>query len=357
MPFRQNDAGLWISKLPETTINTPYILNTDFEKVASRNPITLFPNYQIRDDAGQPGNTTEFPVAQWCIDFIEHPAISIAKDIDSEMMGRLALRAAGGAVVDTLLAGAAYKHVAPLLSGTLGQIQPPPMTVISVLGEADWRFTGVCVNRIRMFQQHNDAPQIECDLLGTGGFVTPNGVASLPTVAASIPCIDGNSTILQWTDAGGLRDFVTGDGFKAWSIELNNNLQTNDRQAGDPTVTLTYETVTVTPSYTRRLLAGEARSITASITVPLNATRTIWEKMSIGQVITDVTFAARGPIITSPHRQMIQFTLPKVRIASIGTDSDNGIATKVINLRPFYDSVTATALIVQVNNSTAANFK
>lgn len=352
--FLQRDAELWVSILPEVAFNTGYTLAAEFQKMATNAPIVLLPNYDFTNDAGKPGNGNEFATFQ-CLKNVQHPAFSFSEEINPEMPGRLMLRALGGTVTPTLLAGTAYKHVAGMLPVASGR-QLPSSTVITKLAAADVIWPGVVVDRFKMSQNRADTPIWEADMVGSGKFATPNGVASLPASATGIACLDGNSSLVQWTDAGGLRDFTLNDGYRNWSIEVVNNSKLNDRLAGDPTLSLTYETVTVTPSHVRRILRGD-RVINASITIPLNSTKVEWEKYTIGQQLTDVIFAGRGAVISGAHRYMMQFTIPKARIASIIPGEDDGDAVITINLLPFWDTVSGSALIAQVNNTTTTNFK
>jgi hypothetical protein len=352
--FLLNDAALWVSKLPETAFNTGYTLTAEFEKVRSNQPVTLLPNYDFTTDAGKPGNGHEF-ATQRCLTFTQPPAIAIQDEVNNEMLGRLLLRSLGGTVTPLLVSGTAYKHTAPMLPVASGR-QLPSSTVITQLGAADFRLDGMVVERFKISQTRADAPQVECDLVGSGKFITPNGVASLSTTPSVISCLDGNFTILQWTDAGGARDFTAGEGFRNFSVEIVNNHKLNDRLAGDPTNTLTYETVTVNPAYQRRLIRG-SRVVNASITIPLNSTKVEWEKYTIGQQLTDVIFKPRGPIISGAVRASIAYFIPKAKIASMTTGEDDGDATVTITLDAMYDSTSLGAVTGEVVNTTTTNFK
>ncbi len=353
--FLTNDVELWASKLPETTYNTQYATNTDFEKIQSTNPAVYIPNYDQTNDAGLAGNGHEFATRQ-CLTYVQHPSIPIANEINTEIGGRLLLRSVGGTVVDAVVSGSASSHTAPMLPPASGR-QLPSTTLISKLASADTLMAGAVVERARLSQQRANAMIYEVDLVASGKIVTPNGVASLPTTPNFIACLDGNLTQLQWTDAGGTRDFTAGEGFRNAFIEVVNNSKLNDRQAGDSTVALgPYETVTANRYYTRKLIRG-SRVVTAAITIPLNSTNIEWQKYTIGQQVTDVTLRGRGPIITGAIRQSVAMIIPKAYIQSIVPGDDDGDAVITINLLPIYDSVSGGVLKVEIVNNTAANYK
>lgn len=352
--FLLNDVELWVSKLPETAFNTHYTAGAEFEKVRSSQPVSLMPNFDFTTDAGKPGNGSEF-ATQRCLVNTQHPTIPVQDEVNAEMAGRLLLRSLGGTVTAANVTGSAYKHTCPMLPKASG-LQLPSMTVIDKLGAADFLYGGVVVERFKLSQNRADAPLFECDLVGSGKAITPNGVTSLPATPSVISCLDGNYTILQWTDAGGAQDFTAGEGFRAWSIEIVNNSKLNDKLAGDPTNSYTYETVTVTPPYRRRIYRG-ARVVNAQITIPLQATKPQWEKYVIGQDITDVIFKPRGPIITGAVRQSLAYFIPKAKIASITMGEEDGDAVQTITLEAMYDSVSLGAVTGEVVNTTTTNFK
>jgi|SRR5262245_4896691 len=169
------EVGIYISKRPQLTMGGDYTLGTDYLKTVFEPAAFILPKINYRNDAGRPGNSHEFATKQ-CAEFIRHPAITISDEVNSTYAGRLALRNVGGAVVDTQQGGtAAWKHKAVMLDALITR-QLPLTSVISILGGADYRFADFVCDRFRMEQTRNDVPRYSSDLIGSGRFLTPNGI-------------------------------------------------------------------------------------------------------------------------------------------------------------------------------------
>lgn len=354
--YLTNDVAVYLSTRKETAINTPYTAGANFSLVTTGTPSFVVPNYEIFTDAGKPGNGHEFPTYQ-CITYVTHPALSITDDVNTAIAGRLATRALGGTITTTNPDATAYKHTNNLLAVASGR-QLPSTTAITVLGGASFRLDSMVVDRFRLSQNKADRPQYQVDMVGTGKFVTPHGVTSLPTSASNIACLDGNHSVVEWTDGDGTTDFTNTASFSlvSWFVEIANNTKLNDRQAGDSELSLTYESITETPAYVSRLRRGN-RVITAQIVIKLDSTIVEWGRYTVGEELTDVTFRAQGPVISgSSTRESLGFIIPSARIASIEPGEDDGDATLAINLQAFWDSGTSNALTCEVFNATSSNY-
>lgn len=351
-----NDAALYVSKLPETSINTMYSTGSDFLKAASTNPVVILPNVETVNDAGKPGNGYEFATYE-CVTYTTHPAVGIADDINFELAGRLLLRSLGGTVTATQQgATTAYKHTCnmyPVASGT----QLPTSTVISELGGVSFLMGGFPVQSYTLSQTRADRPKFSCDLVGSGKFTTPHGVTSLPATATITSCLDGNSSQVQWTDADGTTDFTSGTcHLRSWSCGVNNNIKLNDRCPGDSTNSVTATYGTATPAYVSTMKRGN-RVVTAQIVETLDSTIPNWKRHAVGEVVTNVIFRARGPVIASSYRYTLGFTIPKAIIKAVTTGEDNGDAILTYDLEAIYDSTSGGALTGECTNTTTSNFK
>jgi hypothetical protein len=352
--FLINDVALYVSKRPETTINTQYTAGADYLKALTAAPAFVLPQVEWVNDAGKPGNGHEFATYQ-CETYVTHPAITFTDDVNTDYAGRLLLRSLGGTVTSALLSGTAYKHsnaMKPVASGR----QLPTTDVISELGGASFLLAGMVVDRYRLSQTRADRPQFTVDLVGSGKFVRPHGVTSLPSTAAVIQCLDGNNTEVSWTDTDGVQNFHGATcSLRSSFIEVANSTRLNDRCPGDAEMTITAGALTTTPAYVGRMSRGN-RVVTAQIVIKLDSTVPDWITYAVGDILTDVTFKYRGPIITGAHRYALHGIIPKARITSVDPGEDDGDATLAINILGFYDTVTLGALKAEVVNTETANY-
>ena len=343
-----NDVALYFSKEKEATFNTASSTGSDYLKVTTSNPAFILPNYEITTDAGKPGNGHEFPTYQ-CITYVTHPAISITDQMNPFIGGRLALRALGGTITSSNPNGTTYKHTNKLLPVASGR-QLPGTSAALLLGGASFKFHGMVVDRFRLSQTGAEVPQYQCDLVGTGKFTNPHGLSGLPTSTTDLQCLDGNQSVVSWTSSDGAETLTNTANFnlRSWFVEIANNTKLNDRQAGDSELSLTYQGVTETPAYVSRLRRG-SRVITAAVQIALDSTIAEWERYTVGEELTDVTFKAQGAVISGGVRYGITFILGSARIASVETGTDDDIATVTLNLQAFWD--TDTAIVCEVYNT------
>ena len=201
--FLLDNVALWLSKRPETTLNTGYTLNTDYLKAVTVSPAFVVPGIEFVNDAGKPGNGHEFPTRQ-CPTYVTHPAFSFTDEMNVSYAGRLLLRSLGGAVTTAQQGGtAAYKHSNSMLDALINR-QLPSTTMISILGGADYRLDGMVVDRYRLSQNRADVPQYAVDLIGSGDFVHPQiiGTAQVETAtAAGTISGSGNATVIVTSSA------------------------------------------------------------------------------------------------------------------------------------------------------------
>jgi len=187
---------------------------------------------------------------------------------------------------------------------------------------------------------------------------TTAGSFTLPATADILTCLDGNQTVISWTDTGGVQT-LTGSGcaVRSSSIGVSNATKLNDRCPGDPTVTITdpLTALVTTPAYVSKMRHG-ARSANAQVVLTLDATIPDWFTYATNDVLTDVTFQYRGAIIASTFRYMLSLIMPKARITNISTGQDDGDATLTLDLTAFWDSATSTALKAEVINTETANY-
>lgn len=196
--FLQENTALWLSKRPETSLNTGYTLNTDFLKALTTAPAFIVPQIEFVSDAGKPGNGHEFPTRQ-CPTYVSHPAFTFTDEMNVSYAGRLLLRSLGGAVTTAQQGGtAAWKHSCTMMDALVNR-QLPSTTMISIEGGADYRLDGMVVDRYTLSQNRADPPQYSVDLVGSGDFVFPQiiGTAQVETAtAAGTISGSGNATVI-----------------------------------------------------------------------------------------------------------------------------------------------------------------
>lgn len=350
--FRQNNAGLWVSKLPETSFNTAYTAGADYAKVATQNPIVLIPEMEKANDAGRAGNGHEF-ATYICNRYWLGSSLGLQDDVNFDVAGRLLLRGAGGTVTDSVAsAGVAWKHAAPMLPIASG-LQQPSFDVISELGGASFLLYGAVVERFRLSQDLANAPQFQCDIITSGKHKSPHAVTSLPATPNVTQCLKARSSV-TWTDSGGARNFSSGScALRSWFCEVVNNHQpTNDRCSGDteqiPSVPGT-TSGNGAAAYLSKLTHGD-RVVTAQIVILLDSTLPEFVKMAENEVITDVTFSALGPDLAAGVPARLTMILPNARISSLQEVDSNGKAALAINLLALYDATALGNLETEVVN-------
>jgi hypothetical protein len=356
--YRINDVLLYVSKTVESALNTQEATGANFLKALTTQPTYILPQIEFTNDAGKPGNGHEFANSQ-CVTYVTHPRITFTDDVNTSYAGRLALRSLGGSVTTAQQAAtAAYKHSCVMLDSTTSR-QLPSTTVISKLGtDASFLLAGMVVESYSLSQTRAERPQFSCELVGSGKFVKPHGVTSLPSTVDTLTCLDGNNTVISWTDTGGAQT-LTGSGcaVRNWNAGIQNATRLNDRCPGDSTVTIldAGTSLTKSPAYTGKMRHGD-RIGSAQITVTQDSDVNNWLTYATDDVLTDVTFSTRGAIIASTYRYTVSIIFPKARITSLETGNDDGDATYTMGLTAFWDSSTSTAAKIEVINTETSAF-
>ena len=355
--FLTNNIATWVSKRPETSLNTPYTAGADFLKALTTNPGFVLPQIEFVNDANKPGNGHEFPTKQ-CPTYVGHPAYTFTDEINVDYAGRLLLRALGGAVTAAQQGGtAAYKHSCKQLDALTSR-QLPSSTMISEIGGASFRLDGLVVDRYRLSQNRADPPQFSVDLVGSGKHVRPHGVTSLPATAATLTCLNGNNTLVSWTDTVGAQNFHGSScALRSWFVEVQNNTVLRDRCPGDSTVTITdvASSLSVDVAYVGKMRHG-ARQCTAQIVILLDSTIPDWLTFATNDTLTDVTFRPQGAIIASTFRYSLGIIMEKARVVSIDPVDSDGDAALAINLLGFWDSAASTSISAEVVNTETSNY-
>ena len=357
--YRLRDVELYLSTTRESSLNTQETTGSNFEKIATTQGQYVLPQIGITSNAGRPGAGHEFATSR-CVTYVEHPRLTVTDEINTSYGGRLALRALGGSVTATQQGvTAAYKHSCVMYNTASSGLQLPSSTFISKIGtDASFLYAGAVVNSFTMSQTAADRPTFSAELIATGKFVRPHGVTSLPSSISTLTCLDGNQTVISWTDTVGAQTLTgAGCGVRSSSVSIQNNLQLNDRCPGDSTVTITDSgsSLTETPAYVGRLRLGD-RVATAQITMLQDSDVANWLTYATTDQLTDFTITYRGAVIASTHRYAVSYIFPKCHIINVETTEDNGYAAYTMTVEADWDSSTSTAARCEVTNVTTSAF-
>ena len=184
--FLINDAAFWLSKVPESVLNTHFTAGADYIKILTANPFFILPEMEKRNDANRPGNGHEF-ATYTCNNYWTHPAVSFEDEMNVGYAGRLGLRSVSGTVATALIETGVTSYTASMLPIASGR-QNKASDFISLEGGASFLLAGGVVERFRLFQNRADPPRFQADLLFSGKHIRPHGVTSLPTTVDIIQC-------------------------------------------------------------------------------------------------------------------------------------------------------------------------
>lgn len=349
--FLSQDILMGLSKLPETALNTIFTTAGDFETLTTQTPQVLIPQMEKSNNANRVGLGSEFPTL-FCNKYWVPPEIAIQDVVDTYNGGRLALRAVGGTVTDSVSGTTGFLHTAAMLPPASGR-QLPASDLLASLGGAKYIYGGLVVDRFRLSQQRADDVQYEAALVGTGFWQT---LGFTPAAAAAIPCSQGNSVEIKWTkDVAGTPTVITVTStscrVRSWFVELNNNLKRNDRCAGDP-----YRVSATDPcdaAYVRKLLRGP-RTAAAQVVMTLDETLGEVNDVYCNTQVTNLTFTVFGNVIgAGPARHTLEIVIPVAQMAAVTPTDDDGDAVIQLDFAPMRDPVTGGAMRVNVINDLA----
>jgi hypothetical protein len=180
------DAELYISDR-EGPFNTPITDGTKYERAGWENAGVLIPEPEFSTDAGRAGITSEFQSGQ-CLKRFGAPSIQLNDRANFRLYGKVGMRAFGGtpATPVQIVAGVAYRHVAPLKSKTSNK-QLPSFNAITRSGGASTLWPGTVVNDFGLSQNVDEDFQITFSLLASGKHRIPHliGTQQVLTVTAT----------------------------------------------------------------------------------------------------------------------------------------------------------------------------
>lgn len=184
------DAELYISDR-EGPFNTAITDGTKYERAGWQNAAVLIPEPEFSSDAGRAGITSEFQSGQ-CLKRFRGAAISLNDRANFKLYGKVGMRAFGGtpAAPVEIVAGVAYRHVAPLKPKTAGT-QLASFNAITVSGGASTLWPGAVVNDFSMTQNVDEDFQVAFSLLTSGRHRIPHlvGTRQVETNAVAVTTV------------------------------------------------------------------------------------------------------------------------------------------------------------------------
>lgn len=183
---------------------------------------------------------------------------------------------------------------------------------------------------------------------------TTAGVYTLPDPPA-FTCLDAKP-FLEYTDDVGLRDLAADCRWRAWTISISNNHNTQlARCGGDPQQKRGDYAIT-TPGvgvgrYANKSIRGP-RTITAEIVYLVGGRVSEWEKMCDSIQLTNVKFGARGAILdgAGPTYEELSVILPKAKFNGVRGDNVDGYAAFRFSFATEFDSTAIGCRVEVVNN-------
>jgi len=333
-----------ISKTVESTFNTGETTGANYEGVPTTQPFFLLPKMEKVNDANRVGRNAPTHV---CNTYWSPGQIGLADDAETGVPARLLRRALGGSVTDTTVSAGVYDHTFGILPPQTGPILPS-FSFISVLDAATFLLHGCMVESFKLSQKGAERAQFEAAIVNSGKFTTPHGVTSLP--AQGTPkCLDGWRTVVSYLDSDGTTTVDLSSLGKVidWMVEHKNNIRTNKRRQGDPTITVN----TGIGAYVRSMPRGKYET-NAQIIVDF-ADLTDWQKSVKNEELSNLKFTCIGPVIASTYRHEFEIIVPRFVFDSPDTGDDEGDAATPINIICLEDATTKGTITGRIRNATA----
>lgn len=313
----------YCSKTPETTFNTPLATGASFDRVAGQELKVLLPQISEILREGLMGTAGYLQSA--CNDYITHPGFPLmdeARNFDG-LMGKFLFRGLGGTPANTALTSPAQQwDCLPLAQTVAAGDQLPGTSFITELDFASFLFGGGCVEEFRISQPDLSKPPMwKVQLIGTGVYVNPHGVTSLPSAepAANNNCPNVNGAQVIWTDSSGTTNWSTTGRVLGYEIGFKNNHKLNDRRQGNGQSGSGAGVAYRVSNLRRGLMTVDGYAMIAVESGSVD----MWTKAVTKDPITDLTFTVRGALITGSTYESVSIIAPKAKINASDLDFEN----------------------------------
>jgi len=345
------DTKFYLSKLRQSALGTHFTTNTDYMRILPNSPLGNFPENQKFDDVGRGGR--EFAGTVCAVTHWELIPLQLPIPLDFDVCGRLAFRAFGGTMSNTTPETGVRLYTAGMLPKATSR-QLPASDLILVNDGYSFLFGDMIVAAMTLSQSGLDRPLATFDLLNTGYFVNPHGVASLSDTITDVPCLTGAGTSINLTDDTGTHNLYTED-VRDHSFTLTNPLITEPRRTrkgNDPTCG---------PSgglhqYIQMLKHTGFRTFQGTVNIVFTSTIPYWILHAKTYEITNLIIKYLGPLAGATQFFYFQITVPKCTIRATPAadlDSDMGYSLQIVASE---DSVTLGGATLAVQNTQTGSY-
>ena len=346
------DTFFYLSKLRQSALGTHFSTAADFMRILPNNPLGNFPDNQKFDDVGRGGR--EFAGTVCAGTHWELIPLQLPIPLDFDVCGRLAFRGFGGTMSNSTPETGVRLYTAGMLPKATSR-QLPASDIILVNEGYSFLLGDMIVAALTLSQNGLDRPLASFDLLNTGYFVNPHGVASLVDTITDQPCLTGAGTTLTLTDDTGTHDLYASDDVRDHSFTLANPLivePKRTRKGNDPTC----GPAGGTHQYITKLKHTGFRTFNGTINIVFGSTIPYWVLHAKTYVINNLIIKYKGPLAGATEFFYFQITVPKCTIRATPAadlDSDMGYT---LNIAASEDSVTLGGATLQVQNNITSNF-
>jgi hypothetical protein len=342
--MRTDTAQHWISKTLESSFNTPEATGSNYAFLPTTDAFYQLPQIEKVNDAGRIGRNA---ASHTCSTYWSNPQYSIKDDIETGVPARLFARALGGSVTDSLVETGVYDHTFAILDPLVGSVLPS-FSMASLLGAASFLFAGMMVERVKFSQKGSDRAVYEADVIGSGKFTNPHGLASLPALATT-PCMDGFRTSATYVDdTAATIDLSSLGTLIEWMVEHKNNIRGTKRRVGDTIQTVSS---TGTAAHVKAMPRGKYETQISMLLDFVDLTN--WTKSVQGKTFTNLKFKAVGPAIGATSRHEFEIIVPSFTFETVAPGDDEGDAAIQVNVLPYQDGVTNGTITGRIRNATA----
>lgn len=321
---------LALSKLPETSLNSMFVLAADFDGAVTTALNITKPNIEKIPNTGLIGLVNEF-ATQHDNDYITHPGITLQDRVNVNQFATLAARFLSGGIVDAVAhASDAYDHTISMLAASADP-QLKSSTVAAKLGGDDLILAGMVANTLQVQMQNGAAPTYQVALVGSGKFDFM-GTQTIPLVLpmpTAQKYVKGGFGVGVTMTIGSALDLGNLGRVKGFNFQASNAVITNDRRAGDP------ERVSGNIDggfYSRNMTHGGAR--TASLTVDLykDANKVELNAHLNNTRVSDISLKFTGAQISTIYYNEVEIIIPQ---AIIGVNQVRDDAGKLVDQLDF----------------------
>lgn len=302
------------------------------------------PDWEKFDDENTSGGGTGFRQQGQRTGYVNAPTMEITHDVNTDLLGYIARRHAGGPdTVTELEATLAQEHLFGQQdeNGAFGT-QLPSFNVVYALGAADFVYAGCVVDTFRVDQAGAGTPTFTAGIVGSGLFYKIAAMAAPVKPVVPKPTImhnaDGPESKISFQPPTGPLVVLTTPEQRArgFTFTSNNNIDTGDTRMGDARV----DPATTKKGWVRGRLPFGDRVITCEQTILPDNDLTEWALAQNDALVTSYKYTSRGSYITvgattsTLHQYTFEIIIPACNFRNVRMVSDGGKAALQVSVVP-----------------------